>query len=85
MHVLPLLAALLLSACATSNPPDKYTPQFVYMVLYGAKFRRYPLANSGAKEKEVDTSEIVGGMCLSPDEWAARERYVLDLEAFKGR
>lgn len=81
-----MLAALLLSGCATTKPPEKYTPQFVYMVLYGGKFRRYPLANnSGAKEKEVETSEIVGGFCLDPDAFAAQQNYILDLEAFKGR
>lgn len=81
-----MLAALLLSGCATTKPPEKYTPKNIYMVLYGGKFRRYPLAlNSGAKEKEVETSEIVGGFCLEPDDWASREKYILDLEAFKRR
>lgn len=81
MHAFLILAVLLLTNCAT-NKPKKYTPENVYMVLYGAKFRRYQVTKSGAPEKEVETSEIVGGMCLTPDMWEAREKYILDLEAF---
>lgn len=81
MHALAMLGVLLLTACAT-NRPQKYTPENVYMVLYGSKFRRYQVTKSGAPEKEVETSEIVGGMCLTPDAWAEREKYILDLEAF---
>lgn len=77
-----MLGALLLNGCAAAKKPTPYTPQYIYMILYGGKFRGYPVANSGFKEKEVETSEVVGGMCLTPDEWAAREKYILELESF---
>lgn len=53
------------------------------MVLYGGKFRGYPFAkNFNGPEIEVETNKVVGGMCLTPDDWAKREDYILDLEAF---
>lgn len=53
------------------------------MVLYGGTFRGYPAqTNSGLKEIEVETSKIVGGMCLPIDDWEARTKYILDLEAY---
>lgn len=82
MHTLWLLAALLLNGCATTKKPKAYTPQYFYMVLYGGKFRGYPWANSGLKEIEVETSAVVGGMCLTPDDWEKRNSYILDLEAY---
>lgn len=78
-----MLAAPLLIGCATSKRPPPYAPRYIYMVLYGGKFRGYPFAkNAGAKEIEVETSQVVGGMCLTPDDWELREKYILDLEAF---
>jgi hypothetical protein len=77
-----LPAALLLTACATTKRPKPYTPEYFYMVLYGGTFRGYPWGNSGAKEKEIETSEIVGGLCLTPDDWEKRTNYILDLEAY---
>lgn len=82
MHAFLMLAALLPTGCATIKKPAKVTPQNVYMVLYGGTFRRYPVKDSRGKEQEVETSEIVGGMCLTPDDWAEREKYILELEAF---
>lgn len=83
IHALLALAALLLSGCASHNRPAPYIPRHVYMVLYGGTFRGYPWANnSGAKEIEVQTSQIVGGMCLLPDDWELRQQYILDLEAY---
>ncbi len=38
--------------------------------------------NSGFNEIEVSTSDVVGGMCLTPDDWERRERYILNLESF---
>lgn len=38
--------------------------------------------NSGFKEIEVETSRVVGGMCFTPDDFEAREKYILDLESF---
>jgi hypothetical protein len=56
------------------------------MVLYGGKFRGYPLSiNSGFKEIEVETSQVIGGMCLRPDDWSEQQRYILDLESFAER
>lgn len=77
-----LAAVPLLTACAAVSKPKPYTPQYIVMVLYGGKFRAYPVADSGFKEKELDITKVVGSMCLSPDDWAAREKYILDLEAF---
>lgn len=85
MHALWLLAAVLSIGCASPRKPEPYKPQYIYMVLYGGKFRGYPYANSGFKEIEVETSKVVGGMCLTPDEWAEREKYILDLESFAER
>lgn len=82
MPALFLLGALLLSACASSKKPAPYKPHYIYMVLYGGKFRGYPARDSGAKEIEISTSEIVGGMCLPIDDWELRQQYILDLEAY---
>lgn len=82
MPALLMLAALLLTGCATTKRPKPYIPQYFYMVLYGGEFQGYPWANSGNKEKRIPTSEIVGGMCLPVDDWEKRNSYILDLEAF---
>ena len=82
-----LLAAASCLACAgiKPRPPTPYVPATVYMVLYGGKFRAYPWAkNSLSKEHEVETAEVVGGMCLKIEAWEAREAYIMDLEHLAG-
>lgn len=76
------LAVLLSTACATSRPPEKVKPQYIYMILYGGELIGYPYANSGQPEKRIKSTEIVGGMCLPLTDWEAREKYIIDLEAF---
>ena len=81
------MAALLLTGCGSlsfSRKPEPYKPRYVYMVLYGGQFHRYPYANSGVPEVEIDieASKMSGSMCFTPEEWAKRENYILDLEAF---
>ena len=53
------------------------------MVLYG-KFRAYPLASLLDPEKDVNAASIIGSMCLSPDDFEAREKYIMELEAYSG-
>lgn len=75
---------MLLTGCASVKKPlplDK--PKYMYMVLYG-KFRAYPLASLLDPEKDVSAASILGSMCLSPDDFEAREKYIMELEAYSG-
>lgn len=83
MQSLLLLAATLLSGCASK--PKAYTPRYVYMVLYGGKFQGYPLAVPADPEKQITTSDIIGGMCLPIEDWKARETYIMELEDYNHR
>ena len=75
---------MLLTGCASVKKPVTPTkPQYMYLVLYG-KFRAYPLANLLDPEKDVSASSIIGSMCLSPDDFEAREKYIMELEAYSG-
>ncbi len=75
------LAALLSAACQTISKPVKPNPQYIYMVLYGGKFRGYPGAKSGLKEIEVSTDKMAGSMCFKPDDWLEHTDYLFELEA----
>jgi hypothetical protein len=61
-------------------PPPK--PEYVYMIAYGGKLIAYPVANPRNEEHEISTNKLVGGMCLSVDDWHDQEHYELEVEAF---
>ena len=83
--LLLVLASSIACAGTRPKPPTPYVPANIYMILYGGKFRAYPWAkNSLSKEHEVETGEVVGGMCLKIEDWEAREAYIMDLEHLAG-
>lgn len=52
------------------------------MVLFNSLLHGYPVAVPTDPERLIRTDEIIGGMCLTLDEWKAREKYILDLENY---
>lgn len=81
MHALLMLAALLFGACA-HKPSGIYKPRYVYMVLYGGKLHGYPYALPTDPEISINLSDIVGGMCLPIRDWEAREKDIMEIEAY---
>lgn len=72
---------MLSAGCATSKPKP-YQPKYIYMVLVGGKLRGYPYAIPTDPEVTINTSDIVGGMCLPIKDWEAREKYIIELEDY---
>lgn len=75
-------AVLLSIGCANLKRPTPYVPPNIYMILYDEKLMRYPWGDLKAPEQTVKATSIIGGMCLPIEEWEAREKYILELEAF---
>ena len=77
------VVVLQIGCASVKKPVTPSVPQYMYMVLYG-KFRAYPLASLLDPEKDVNAASIIGSMCLSPDDFEAREKYIMELEAYSG-
>lgn len=84
MHYLFLPAVMSLIGCASvKKPVTPNPPKYMYMALYG-KFRAYPVANILDQEKDVTSASLVGAMCLELDDFEAKEKYIMELEAYSG-
>jgi len=78
-----LIALLVLYSMGCANmgiPAEK--PYYNCMLMYGNRFRCYPQINYSWPELERTTkdADMIGAMCLMPEDFATREAYVNELE-----
>ena len=62
-----------LIGCASQKIEDRPYPVFVPM--HGGSVMRFE-QNLGVNPADVDPREIIGAMCLKPEDWEKRELYI---------
>lgn len=63
------------------KPKKPAEPEYVYMIIYGNKVQAYPMGKA-TNERTVPNEDMVGSMCLPAEDWAVREKYIIDLESY---
>lgn len=73
LNGLLLIFSLNAASCASDNPKEE--PHYTYVIMYGGKVKRFtetfPYENIF-----VDPKEIIGALCLKPQDWQNREQYL---------